>query len=117
MRSVVLSVPPRGVAVLAAFFAILMSSAASYPALAQDAAGVEALPPIDVISTRIGTTSRRSTSGARSTTTRGAPSSGDGAGSGNSVTSDGEPVTGGITGASTTIITSEEIERAPQSNL
>ena len=117
MRSVVLSVPPRGVAVLAAFFAILMSSAASYPALAQDAAGVEALPPIDVISTRIGTTSRRSTSGARSTTTRGAPSSGDGAGSGNSVTSDGEPVTGGITGASTTIITSEEIERAPQSTL
>ena len=47
MRFVVLTMPPRGVAVLAASVAILMSSVASYPALAQSTI---ALPTIDVTS-------------------------------------------------------------------
>ena len=111
MCPVVLFAPPRGVA-LAVLFVALFSLTPVDPARAQDGGRItETLPAIDVISTRIGTRSSSSSVGSRSTSSS-APSSGDGV-----ATSIGAPVVGGITGTSTTIITSEDLRRAPQSTL
>ena len=107
MRPVVLFVPPRGVAALAAFFILSLTHVSRVHA--QDATqSAETLPPIDVISTRIGTRPSTGSSGSRRT--------GDSS-TGHSVTTSGNTVTGGIVGASTTIITAEDIARAPAQTL
>ena len=107
MRPVVLFVPPRGVAALAAFFILSLTHVSRVHA--QDATqSAETLPPIDVISTRIGTRPSTGSSGSRRT--------GDNS-TGHSVTTSGNTVTGGIVGASTTIITAEDIARAPAQTL
>ena len=110
MRSVLCFSPLRGVFVLVAMFASLLSFLAMRPAIAQDSSSAtETLPAIDVISTRIGT---RSSSRGGNVTSRTAPSSPDA-----SADSNGAPVVGGITGASTTIITAADLARAPQLTL
>ena len=109
MRSVVYFAPPRGVAALAMLAFSLLSFAQVRPADAQDE--IEALPPIDVISTRIGTRTSSGTSG-RTTNVRSTPSV-----TAVAAPSGGAEAAGGITGTSTTIITSVDIERAPQSTL
>ena len=85
----------------------------SDPAHAQDGdQSTEVLPAIDVISTRIGTRSSSGSGGSRTSSTE-QPA----AATASPARARGEPVVGGIAGASTTIITSAEIERAPQSTL
>ena len=116
MRPVLLVAPPRGVAVLASAFAALLSMASI--ALAQ-AQSTEVLPAIDVISTRIGTRSSSGSSGtvSRKTSDRSTDNSGPADGAVPGVTGSGDPVVGGITGTSTTIITSTDLERAPEATL
>jgi iron complex outermembrane recepter protein len=114
MRSV-LFVVLRGVAAFAAVAITSLTFMQVGPARAQSSADEsrESLPAIDVISTRIGTAKRRSSSSGGARTGNTDSTSGDG----NAVTSEGEIVAGGVAGTSTTIITSQEIERAPQSTL
>ena len=107
MCPVVLFAPPRGVAALAAFFILSLTHVSRVHA--QDATqSAETLPPIDVISTRIGTRPSSGSSGSRRTSD---------SSTGHSVTTSGNTVTGGIAGASTTIITAEDIARAPAQTL
>jgi iron complex outermembrane receptor protein len=114
MRSVVFVASPRGVAALAASVVASLWWMPVDQVRAQDRApdGTEQsapLPPVDVISTRIGT--RRSSGGGNRSPSNTSTSSESVA------TGSGAPVVGGITGASTTIITSDDLTRAPQATL
>jgi len=109
MRSV-LFVVLRGVAVLATLSAALLSSTYSGAARAQDYE--EALPAIDVISTRIGTRTNSGSSGRASR-----PASPPSAAPAATATTSSGFTGGGIVGASTTIITSADIERSPSATL
>ncbi len=107
MRPVVLFVPPRGVAALAAFFILSLTHVSRVHA--QDATQSAETLPAD----RCDLHPHRHSP---STGSSGSRRTGDSS-TGHSVTTSGNTVTGGIVGASTTIITAEDIARAPAQTL